>query len=99
MGRRDRAGRSRLSFIRALAGSDLLKTMTRDELALYLYLLLAAPDLRRPFRVSRERLLRHLRLTSGRLDRARRGLARKRLAALSLAGRALVEVRLGPRGA
>lgn len=99
MGRRTRADRSRLSYIRALAGSELLRTMTRDELALYLYLLLAAPDPRRHFRVSRGRLLRHLRFTSDRLDRAWRGLAGKRLVILPLARRARVEVQLGPRGA
>lgn len=99
MGRASWVGRSRLSYIRALAGSALLRTMTRDELALYLYLLLAVPDLRRHCRVSRDRLLRHLHLTPGRLDRAWRGLARKGLVTLPVTRRALVEVQLGPPGA
>ena len=94
-----RVGRSRLSYIRALAASGLLRTMTRDELTLYLCLVLMVPDLRRRYRVSRGRLRHRLGLTATRLDRAWRGLARKGLVRAPMTRRALVEVRLGRPGA
>jgi len=73
--------------------------MTRDELALYLYLVLMVPDLRQRCRVSRGRVLRRLRLTAVRLDRAWRGLAQKGLVTTPVTRRARMGVRLNRPGA
>lgn len=66
-------------LLRLLYRSGRLSELTRDELRMYLFLLVSTPDLSRPRRLRRPTLRRALRLSTHGLERTAQGLEHRGL--------------------